>query len=54
VGIEATAGRPWSFLVSEPGYGGEGGLFASRQATALGNLGGPSRRLTNKVEVVCT
>jgi hypothetical protein len=54
MGIEAAAGRLWSVLVLEPGCGGEGGSFASRQATALGDLGGPSRRLSDEVGLVCT
>jgi hypothetical protein len=54
VGVEAAAGRLQSFLVSEPGCGGKGESFASRQATASGGLGGPSRRLSDEVEVVYT
>ena len=54
MGVEAAAGRPQSVLVSEPRCGGEGGSFASRQATASGGLGGPSGRLSDEAEMVCT
>jgi hypothetical protein len=53
-GIEATAGRLQLVLVSEPMYGGEGGSFTSRQSTVSGDLEGPSRRESNKAEVVYT
>jgi len=54
VGIEAIAGRLQSVLVSEPRCGGKGRLFASRQSTASGNLGGPSSGKSNEVGMVCT
>ena len=46
VGVEAAAGRPQLVLVSEPRCGGEGESFASKQATASGGLGGPSRSVS--------
>jgi hypothetical protein len=52
LGIEATAGRPRSVLMSEPRCGGEGGSFASRQSTVSGDLGGPSGGKSNEVGMV--
>jgi hypothetical protein len=48
LGVEAAAGRLRSVLVSEPGCGGVGRSFASRQASVSGDLGGPSGRMSNE------